>query len=116
MTAQRHNKGKIDWPILDWKALEPLVQAMSHGEIKYARHDWKKGMSMEILYGCAMRHLVAMMNGETYDIESGILHAGHAMANLMMIAHYQQKEETEELRKIIKNMMQANDGTNINLE
>jgi hypothetical protein len=97
--AQRHNEGKLSWTILDYKALKPLVRVMMYGEKKYSRHNWKNGMDMQVIFDCAMRHLVDLMNGETIDHESGLPIIGHLMSNCMMIAHYQQKETVKKAVK-----------------
>ena len=105
MKAQRHNEGKLSWSILDFKALEPLVKVMMYGEKKYARHNWKNGMDMQVIMDCAMRHMTDLLNGETIDLESGLPIVGHLMANIMMISHYQQKEETDHMRDFVKELM-----------
>lgn len=51
--------------------------------------NWAKGMAWSIPIACAARHLLAMMNGEVLDPESGFPHRGHAMANLIMLLTYQ---------------------------
>lgn len=105
--AKRFNTGKMDWALLDFKALEPMVEAMMHGEKDYGRHNWKNGMDMEILLGCAFRHLTAIATGETIDPDSGVLHAGHLLANIMMISHYHQKEQLEFFSEKIKQIIDA---------
>lgn len=82
--ALRFNEGKVDWTLLDFKACEPLAQAMMYGATKYARENWKQTCKNpnEHLQS-AMRHLIAIIQGEEYD-ESLVRHTGHVMANMMM--------------------------------
>ena len=47
-----------------------------------------KGMDWSVPYGCLLRHLDAWYRGEDNDPESGLPHLGHAMCNLVMLAHY----------------------------
>jgi hypothetical protein len=82
--ALRFNEGKVDWTLLDFKACEPLAQAMMYGATKYTRENWKGHCKdpREHLQS-AMRHLIAVIQGEEYD-ESTVRHTGHVMANMMM--------------------------------
>jgi hypothetical protein len=82
--ALRFNEGKVDWTLLDYKACEPLARAMMYGEKKYDRDNWKGHCEDPREHiQCAMRHLIAIIQGEEHD-ESGVRHSGHVMANMMM--------------------------------
>ena len=82
--AQRFNEGKLDWTLLDFEALEPLVKVMTYGAKKYERNNWKLPCDNEIEpLQSAMRHLISLISGEETDAESKELHSGHIMANMM---------------------------------
>jgi hypothetical protein len=86
--ADRHNEGKPEWSLVDFKSLEPLVNVLMYGCQKYDRHNWKKGLSITSVLDSLYRHINAFQSGETNDKESGLPHIGHAMANLMFIQYY----------------------------
>lgn len=50
---------------------------MEHGRIKYGAHNWREGMSFSRLYDAAFRHMIAAMEGEDKDPESGLPHEAH---------------------------------------
>jgi len=87
--ALRFNKGKLQWGLVHWESLKPLVQVLMFGANKYAPHNWKKGLDRTELLESAQRHLIALFNGEEIDEESKLPHAGHVMCNMMFyIFHF----------------------------
>jgi len=87
--ALRYNEGKLDWTLLDFKSLEPLVETMMYGSGKYEPFNWQKPCDDPRQHlQSAMRHLTAIIDGEEYDKESGIRHIGHLMSNAMMFAYH----------------------------
>lgn len=62
-------------------ALRALGEVMRLGARKYGRLNWRaKTVSSTVYYDAAMRHLMAWMDGETVDPESGQSHLAHVMA------------------------------------
>jgi hypothetical protein len=88
--ALRYNSGKRLWHLVDYKSLEPMIKVLEFGAEKYSPDNWKKGMPREQLLNSAMRHLVALMDGEVIDSESGLPHIGHLMCNAMFISFFEQ--------------------------
>jgi hypothetical protein len=87
--ALRYNEGKRDWTLLDYNCLHPLVDVMTYGSKKYTRDNWKNTLDDSNQHiQCAMRHLIAIINGEELDPESGLRHSGHIMANMMMYNYH----------------------------
>ena len=83
--ALRYNEGKLDWTLLDFKSLVPLVKVMTYGEKKYNRFNWQKPCEDPRQHlQSAMRHLISLIDGEETDKESMQRHTGHIMANMMM--------------------------------
>ena len=82
--------GKVDY-------LEDAIRTVSHawtdcarvfeyGKKKYAAWNWAKGMAWSIPLACAARHAVKVLYlDEELDDESGLPHAGHYLANLVML-------------------------------
>jgi len=88
----RHNTGKPKWSLLDYESLEPLVRVMEFGEKKYSRDNWKKGLDLQEILDSAYRHLNSLNSGEVHDKETGLMHAGHIMANMMFWIHHYNKQ------------------------
>jgi len=88
--AERHNKEKLKWSLVDSDALVPMVQVLEFGANKYAPDNWKKGLPTLEICESLIRHLYAYMNGEDNDTESGLPHVGHIMANSMFLSYHHQ--------------------------
>lgn len=89
--ADRYNQGKLQWHLIDWKSLEPMVEVLMFGAKKYAPNNWKRGLDPDEVLDCTMRHLVAVMNNQEYDEESNKHHMGHVMCNAMFYLHFYNK-------------------------
>ena len=67
---------------------ESCAKVFEHGRAKYAAWNWAKGMPWSAPVGCIGRHALKVLRGEYRDDESGQLHAGHILCNLVMLATY----------------------------
>ena len=85
--AKRFNLGKPRWSLVEFNSLEPLVRALEHGADKYGVDNWKLGLDDRETIDSMYRHLHGISSGEMYDKESGVMHAGHLMANIMMFVY-----------------------------
>jgi hypothetical protein len=95
----RYNEGKRKWSLVDFKALEPMVEVLEYGAEKYTVHDeqgkilvtgannWKKGMSTSEVLESLLRHTYALLRGELNDPESTKQHIGHIMCNAMFASY-----------------------------
>ena len=94
-TGMKFDGGKRDYTLLPWDALEDVVRVLEFGAQKYARDNWKHVENAEIRYmAAAMRHMVAHLNGEKADPESGIDHLAHAMCCLLFTQSISKKHES----------------------
>ena len=94
--ALRHNSGKLDWTLLDFDCLIPMVEGMTYGATKYTRNNWKLQCDDPKQHlQSAMRHLIAIIQGEEIDEESGVRHSGLIQCNMMMY-NYHSKDITNE--------------------
>lgn len=85
--AQRYNRGKSEYSLLDLKCLEPCVKVLMFGAKKYSRDNWKKGLPQNQILDSLLRHLGALLSGEQLDLESGISHIGHIQANALFLGN-----------------------------
>lgn len=86
--GSRYSAGKpAGWwhaPLLGLRLVAPVWQS---GAEKYAPMDWREGQSFSSLIDCAMRHMLAVVDGGPLarDPESGHYHAAHAAWNLLTL-------------------------------
>lgn len=71
----------------NFEAIEQLAIAMEYGEAKpeYGRNNWKQGMKWSRLLDAAMRHGLAILNGELVDPDSGNLHVANMLGSIHML-------------------------------
>lgn len=63
------------------------AQVFAYGAKKYSEWNWAKGMKWSVPMACYLRHMLLADPVES-DEESGISHRGHAVCNLIMLAHF----------------------------
>jgi len=84
--ADRLNAGKLQWSLVDFTALEPMVRVLMKGAQKYSPENWKKGLSYTSILDSTMRHMTAFKAGEDLDPETREPHTAHMLCNLMFLA------------------------------
>lgn len=89
----RYNEGKVEWSLVHFKSLEPMVRVLEFGAKKYAPENWKKGLDKKKILESMQRHLAALMDGEDVDSESGISHMGHIQCNAMFYNYFNKEEQ-----------------------
>jgi hypothetical protein len=67
--------------------IEEVGKVLTSGAIKYADHNWAKGIRSSRLIGASLRHIYAYMRGEVHDPEWGYHHLAHATCCLMFLTH-----------------------------
>ena len=70
------------------RAFEESTYVFTYGAAKYKSWNWCKGMAWSVPLACAVRHLLAAIQGQEYDEESKRLHIGHVVCNILMLLHY----------------------------
>lgn len=89
MNGVKHDKGKAPMHLLLIevpRASVRLSEALSYGEGKYGRGNWRNVPEGSDRYLAAtLRHLTAHASGEKVDDESGLSHLAHAAANIMFL-------------------------------
>lgn len=67
-------------------ALPVVARVMELGARKYGPYNWREKPIAHTAYiSAAMRHLLAFLNGEDLDPESGQSHIAHAAAGLLIL-------------------------------
>lgn len=94
--ALRFNEGKPDWTLLDFDSLLPMVEGMTYGATKYDRENWKLPCDDPRQHlKSAMRHLIAIIQGEEIDPESSVRHSGLVGCNMMMYNYHTKLRKDE---------------------
>lgn len=93
--ADRYNKGKLKWSLIDFDCLEPLVEVLEFGANKYSANNWKKGLDKDEILESAFRHLKDLMKNKKLDDESRLKHTGHIMANIMFYEYFDRLSEKD---------------------
>ena len=88
--AQRHGKDTkppLSFVLLSKEVAEGEARVWQMGAKKYARGQWLKGMYWTTAADSLTRHLVAFLNGEDLDPESGLPHVDHIVTSAKILAH-----------------------------
>lgn len=80
---------KLRWDLLPMKEIEDIVRVYHFGAKKYAPNSWQNLPDGFNRYRAAMmRHLMAYMNGERFDKESGLSHLSMMIWNGIAMLWY----------------------------
>lgn len=84
--ALTYDDGKPPLANLPPAGLRGVAEVQRYGHAKYKNfNNYRKGMEHSRQISCAMRHLLAHMDGETNDPESGLPHIAHAACRIMFL-------------------------------
>jgi len=86
--ASRFNEGKPDlsYILTAKESLFGLAKVYEFGAMKYARDNWKRGLTYLTLVSSLMRHLTKFVCGEGVDEESGLPHVDHVLWNAQILS------------------------------
>jgi hypothetical protein len=98
MSAIKFDNEKPMMELLSRVALEGCATVLTFGSKKYAPDNWRKGFKWRRLIGAAMRHLMAISDGEDVDPESGLPHVDHLACCVMFLSEHQKKNLGEDDR------------------
>jgi hypothetical protein len=95
MKGHKADEAKLDWTLVPWSALAPIVKVLEFGAKKYGRDNWQHVEPAERRYtAAAYRHLNAFTEGEDTDPESGQLHLAHlGCCVLFLLWHVLQRKK-----------------------
>lgn len=86
--GRKDDSGKPELDYLPYEALVQVARVFSFGAQKYGKDNWKAGIEDRRLINAALRHLHKLADGTYEDEESGLPHAAHCIAGLMMLLHF----------------------------
>jgi len=85
--GKKFDSEKPDWSLVNMKQLEGLADVLTYGAKKYDRHNWVN-VEPYRYFAALQRHIAAWQDGEENDVESGLNHLHHAMANLYFLLEH----------------------------
>lgn len=84
----RYNTGKAELHQVPSSLNFAVAKTLQYGAQKYAKGNWRKGMSWTSVYDCLDRHMKKWLDGEQIDDESGLPHLYHAACNIAFLIEY----------------------------
>lgn len=99
--VRKYDFGKVRHDLLPVLALREMSLVLGYGAEKYGDHNWRGGMRWSRMYSACLRHLFSWHGGESRDIESGLLHLGHAGCCILFLLEYELLGLGEDDRYII---------------
>jgi hypothetical protein len=89
-TAKTNDEGKPPLSLLPPEGIRAVARVQAFGARKYnSFHNYRNGLEASRLCSCAMRHILAYMDGEDLDDESKESHIAHACCRLMFLLQNQ---------------------------
>ena len=86
MKAKTYDNAKPPLAWLPPEGMRAVARVQAYGHRKYKDfNNYRKGMEVSRNCSCAMRHIMAYMDGEDFDRESGESHLAHAACRMMFI-------------------------------
>jgi hypothetical protein len=96
----KHDTTKPRFTLLPWASVRHVVDVLEFGARKYAVDNWQRVADARQRYtDAALRHVIAMAEGETHDPESGLYHAAHAVCCLLFIMWFDDREGAEDVMR-----------------
>ena len=74
--------------LIDPQFIEGIGEVLKFGAKKYAKNNWMRGMSWSTALGGVLRHVLAFLRGEEFDLETGLPHLHHAACGLMFVCYF----------------------------
>jgi len=87
--GKKFDTGKLEWDHMRWGELGQIMEILQFGANKYGWDNFEKVDNAESRYKSALlRHVIAYVNGEENDQESGKHHLAHAGCNVLFLLHF----------------------------
>ena len=89
--GKKYDNGKLRLDLIPPEMHRALGEVLTFGANKYGDRNWEKGITLDRLYAANQRHLLAFLEGERIDPESGFPHLYHAFCNIGMMLTLDQR-------------------------
>lgn len=86
--GKKFDQEKPDVSLVDPEAILEEARVMTFGKQKYGANNWRAGLAWTRVIAAILRHTFAIMRGEDYDPETGLLHAAHIRCGAAFLIWY----------------------------
>ena len=93
--GEKHDEGKLRLDLIPTLPIKELALVYGMGAKKYGKDNWKKGLKYSRIYAAMLRHLVAWIEGEDVDEESGYNHLAHVAWGCFTLICYTEGDYSE---------------------
>ena len=93
--GRKNDAGKPRLDLLPPKAILAIGEVMTYGAAKYGPNNWQ-GVAPERYTAALLRHLMAYMDGQEQDEESGLPHLWHVLTNAALAVAITERRREEE--------------------
>ncbi len=84
--GRKDDAGKLEWALLPWSALRPVVRVLMFGAKKYGANNWQQVEDGRRRYfEATIRHLDAWWHGDQADLDTGESHLAHAACCILFL-------------------------------
>lgn len=90
----KNDEGKLQWSLIPFKQLEPVVKVLEEGVKKYGRENWKT-VEKRRFKDALLRHVLSYIGGEEVDAEDGLSALAHIICNCLFLEYLQNNEKPE---------------------
>jgi hypothetical protein len=87
----RFNKNKLPLSWVPTSLVRAVAGVLKKGAEKYAKDNWRKGMSWTEVSESLERHLLAWRDGEDLDPETELPHLDHMACNIAFLIEFQKR-------------------------
>ena len=112
--GRKYDGGKPQLYLLPPKSINEVGKVLTFGAEKYDPHNWRKVDDLQNRYSsAALRHMLAHIDGEDSDEETGLSHLAHAICCLMFKLEDELivKSEKKRIRESNKHEHRESDST-----
>lgn len=90
--GKKFDSAKTRWELVPWAEMKEVAEIMSFGAEKYGERSWTNLPNAKDRYtGALIRHLMAWIEGEQKDAESGKNHLAHVICNALFLINNDNK-------------------------
>lgn len=86
------NQKIAGYHLIPREAMDAMAQVLDYGAKKYSPNNWKQCDDISRYQDALWRHILAYLDGEEVDVESGLPHLAHAITNLSFLIWFAQRE------------------------
>lgn len=86
--GKKLDQEKPDISLVEAEAIIEEARVMTFGKRKYGANNWRAGLAWTRVIAAILRHTLAILSGEDYDPETGLLHAAHIRCGAAFLIWY----------------------------